>query len=457
MTIAHPTPEESNVVATKDLLRQVQEAVDGENTAQLKELLDDLHPADTAEVIEKLDPVRREGVVQFLKTQFDIEVLLYLSPYYQQEVIEVLGFDRVARMLTSVGSDDALTFVEELDDDFKTRLFASLTAKQRAMIEESLTYEEGSAGRLMQREVVALPAHWRVKDTLNFIKTSYTLPNQVYKIYVIDKQHKPLGHINVSDLLRSDPQETLQNIMEEANHVLTIHTPQKEALYVFRHYALDSAPVVDDAGHLIGVITLENIVDLIDEEAEREIYGLTRATGSDFQESTYDTFQSRLRWLVFTAINSCIASYTVAQFDRALQSKVALAILMSIVATMGGTVGMQVSAVSIRALGTQELRPGFILKPFLKETTVALLTGLVLAVLLGGISYVWFWEAKLSVIFAVSVLFNMVWSGVVGILVPITLDRFGFDPAISAGTFVIMAADILGYVAFLGLATALII
>ena len=448
---------QNSIVITKEFVKTVAAALDEEKHEEVLPLVEELHSADLADLIESLDYHRRSVLIEILRPAFDVDVILHLEHPFEQEVIELLGIDKVAKMLSTLESGDALYVVESLDDTLKAQLFGALSYKQRAMIEEGLSFDENSAGRLMQRELVALPGHWRVQDTLNYLRKTPDLPSSIYKIFIIDKSHKPVGYVRMSDLVREDLQTQLADIMVEEMHPLYIEMPQKEVLYIFRQYALASAPVVDGEGRLVGIITLDDIVVVMDAEAEKELYGISRATGADFYNNIWANAQSRLRWLIVTAGTSIISSFTVAQFEAALQTKVALAILMSIVATMGGTVGMQVSAVTIRALAMNELRPGFIQKRVFKEASVALITGLISGLLLGIISWMWFKEFTLGVLFATSVFFNMIWSGLTGVLIPVGLDRLGFDPAISSATFVIMMADIIGYMAFLGLASMLIV
>jgi len=306
----------------------------------------------------------------------------------------------------------------------------------------------------MQRELVAVPSFWTVGETIDFLRAKEDLPDDFYDLFVVDPAHRPVGSVPLSRVLRSRRSVKLADIMETDLSTVPVLLDQEAVANLFRQYGLVSAPVVDEGGRLVGVITVDDVVHVIDEEAEEDLMGLVGASETDFHAPAVETAWRRVRWLVVTLINTLIAATVISQFDATIERLVALAVLMPIVAAMGGNAGMQVVTVTVRALATRDLTPGANMwRTVGKELLVAAMNATAFAVIMGGVAAVWFHNIALGLVLAAAMIFNMMWAGLAGTLIPLGLARLGMDPAISAGPFLTTTTDVLGFFSFLGLAT----
>ncbi|HNB29307.1 MAG TPA: magnesium transporter, partial [Alphaproteobacteria bacterium] len=344
--------------------------------------------------------------------------------------------------------------LEDLEPEQQQEVLQSIPAEERILLQQGLTFPEDSAGRLMQRELVAVPSHWTVGETIDFLRAAKDLPDDFYDLFVVDPAHKPLGSIPLSRAMRSPRATRLTDIMDEELRLVPADTDQEAVAYLFKQYALVSAPVVDDAGRLIGVVTVDDVVRVIDEEAEEDLMRIVGASDTDFHAPAHLIAWQRVRWLIVTLINTMIAATVISQFQDTIQHLVALAVLMPIVAAMGGNAGVQVITVTVRALATREITPqSNLLRIVGKELLVGFLNALVFAAILGVVASVWFGHIELGFVLAGAMIFNMIWAGFAGTLIPLAMDRLGFDPAIGAGPFLTTTTDVLGFFSFLGLAT----
>jgi magnesium transporter len=310
----------------------------------------------------------------------------------------------------------------------------------------------------MQRELVAIPAHWTVGETIDFLRSEKELPDDFYDLFVVDETHKPAGSVPLSRVLRSPRASRLSELMETELRLVPADMDQEAVAYLFRQYALVSAPVVDEAGRLIGVVTVDDVVRVIDEEAEEDLMKIVGASDTDFHAPPHIIAWQRVRWLVVTLINTLIAATVISQFQDTIQHTVALAVLMPIVAAMGGNAGVQVITVTVRALATRDITPqSNLLRIVGKELVVGLLNALVFAAILGVVAAWWFGHVELGLVLAGAMIFNMIWAGMAGTLIPLAMDRLGFDPAIGAGPFLTTTTDVLGFFSFLGLATLFLV
>jgi len=343
--------------------------------------------------------------------------------------------------------------LEDLDEEAKQRILASVPVEERVILEQGLTYPEESAGRLMQRKLVAVPSYWTVGETIDFLRASDDLPDDFYDLFIVDPAHKPLGAVPLSRAMRTKRPVKLTEIMETDLRTIPVDMDREEVAYMFRQYALASAPVVDEDGRLVGVITVDDVVHVIEEETEEDLMSL-RGVGDDFHAPPLVTAWRRIRWLVVTLVNTLIASSVISQFDATIQQIVALAVLMPIVAAMGGNAGMQVVTVTVRALATHDLSPGSnLLRAVGKEILVAGVNAAAFALIMGGIASAWFHDWHLGVVLGAAMIFNMMWAGLAGTLIPLAVNHLGWDPAVSAGPFLTTTTDVLGFFSFLGLAT----
>ncbi|HEX7005958.1 MAG TPA: magnesium transporter [Alphaproteobacteria bacterium] len=460
--MADPTAEfrdvrESLYGLTPDVVDAVREALDQQDVERVRRLVKPLHYTDVADLLERLSPDQRERAVDAIRADMSPEVLTELDEAVRQEVIDQLGIREVAAAVTEMDTDDAVEVIEYLDEDVQQQVLEALPAEERALVEEALAYPEGSAGRLMQREFVAVPAYWTVGETIDHMRLARNLPDDFYDIFVVNPKHEPIGKLPLSRVLRSRRPIRVSDIMRTNHTLIPVTMDQEEIAQLFRRLDLVSAAVVDEAGRLVGTITIDDVVDVIDEEAEEDMLSLARVGETDIHVSAIATAPRRVRWLIVTLINSLIASVVISQFEPTIEKLVSLAVLMPIVAAMGGNAGMQVVTVMVRALATREVTAGNALRVVGKELAVGAMNGIVLAAIMGTIAALWFNNVELGVVLAAAMLFNMIWSGIAGTTIPLALNKLGIDPAVAAGPFLTTTTDVLGFFVFLGLATLFLI
>jgi magnesium transporter len=460
LTDAASDSEEAEVAygVSPETVQTAREALEAQQGHVVRELIAELHAADVADLLEQLTPEERERFLAFTKEEIEAETLTYLDEDVREEVMEALGPQEVAQAVSELDSDDALDVLEDLDEADKQRILASIPAADRLILEEGLAYPEESAGRLMQRALVAVPSFWTVGETIDFLRASDDLPDDFYDLFIVDPAHRPVGAVPLSRAMRTKRPVPLTEIMDTELRTVPVDMDREEVAYMFRQYGLASAPVVDEHGRLVGVITVDDVVHVIEEETEEDLMGLSGVGESDFHASAWVTAWRRLRWLVVTLINTLIAATVISQFDATIEEIVALSVLMPIVAAMGGNAGMQVVTVTVRALAMRDLTPGINMwRVIFKELAVAALNSAVFALIMGGVAAVWFANVPLGLVLGTAMIFNMMWAGLAGTLIPLTLNRLGMDPAISAGPFLTTTTDVLGFFSFLGLATLVLL
>jgi magnesium transporter len=450
--------EEELYGPSEELLENVQAALAEGDIQQVEALIEDLHPADVADLMEHLEPEERQLFVQITRHVIEAETISHLDETVRDEVVEQLGPEGLAEVVTELDTDDAVELLEDLEPEQQEQVLQSVPAEERVLLQQSLTFPEDSAGRLMQRELVAIPAHWTVGETIDFLRSETELPDDFYDLFVVDETHKPAGSVPLSRVLRSPRATRLSELMETELRLVPADMDQEAVAYLFRQYALVSAPVVDEAGRLIGVVTVDDVVRVIDEEAEEDLMKIVGASDTDFHAPPLIIAWQRVRWLVVTLINTMIAATVISQFQETIQHTVALAVLMPIVAAMGGNAGVQVITVTVRALATRDITPqSNLLRIVGKELVVGFLNALVFAAILGVVAAWWFGHVELGYVLAGAMIFNMVWAGMAGTLIPLIMDRLGLDPAIGAGPFLTTTTDVLGFFSFLGLASLFLV
>ncbi|WP_119462801.1 magnesium transporter [Rhodospirillaceae bacterium SYSU D60014] len=446
-------PEELYGVSS-ECVRATRDALETEDAARVQELIEPLHPADLADLLERLSSDERERFIAATRHRIEPETLSHLDERVREEVIELLGPQRIAAALSELDSDDAVDLLEDLDEESKRRILESIPAEERAILEEGLTYPEDSAGRMMQRELVAVPSFWTVGQTIDFLRASHQLPDDFYDLFIVDPAFRPLGAVPLSRVIRARRAVKLADLMETDLRTVPVTMDQEAVAHLFRQYGLVSAPVVSESGRLVGVITVDDVVHVIDEEAEEDLMGLGGVGETDFHAPATETAWRRLRWLLVTLVNTVIASIVISQFEATIEAIVAVAVLMPIVAAMGGNAGMQVVTVTVRALATRDMSPkGNVWRPIAKELFVAMMNATVFAAIMGSIAALWFASIPLGIVLGAAMIFNMLWAGLAGTVIPVVLARLGMDPAVSAGPFLTTTTDVLGFFVFLGLAT----
>ena len=455
-TTEAPDPEEGFGLST-DVVYAVEDALATQNPGLVRSLVGDLHDADVADLIESLARDGRQTFVEVLGAGLGADVLPYLDAAVREEVIDQLGPQRLARLLSRLDSDDAVQVFEDLDEEFQHRILSALPRAYRQILEDSLSYPEDSAGRLMQREVVVVPSAWTLGETIDYMRAAADLPDDFYDLYIVDPRHHPIGYIPLSRVLRTRRPVRLTEIMETDMKVVPLAMDQEEVAYLFRHYGLVSAPVVEEGGRLVGVITVDDVVDIISEEASEDVMKLAGVQETDVYSALLDTTKSRLPWLVVNLFTAILASAVIGLFEVTIGQLVALAVLMPIVASMGGNAGTQTLTVAVRAIAVKDLTEANAARFVGKELLVGVVNGLLFAALTGLVAWLWFDSPGVGAIIAAAMVVNMIVAALAGTLVPLSLERLGVDPAVASSVFVTTVTDVVGFFAFLGMAAIFLV
>ena len=428
------------------------EAVQAGAVRRLRTLVAPLHPADQADLLERMPARTAASLVRFLGDHLDAETLTYLDENTREAIVEVMGAEALARQLHDLSTDDAIDIIEELEEDALADVLAALSAEDRVLVEEGLSFPEDSAGRLMQREIVTVPSFWTVGQTIDYLRGGKSTTDDFYLIFVVDPARKPLGEVPLSKLLCAQRPRRVSEIMESDFRSIPVDMDQEEVAVLFRRYGMVSAGVVDLGDRLVGMITIDDVIDVIDEEAEEDLMALAGVGEASLRSSIRETLQGRTTWLLVNLLTAILASVVIGVFDATIEQLVALAVLMPIVASMGGNAGTQTVTVAVRAIALRQLDAVSTRNFVVREGLVALLNGLLFAVLAAAVSFVWFGDLEISTVMAVAMFANLLIAGLSGTLVPIGLLRAGVDPAVASSVFVTTITDVVGFFVFLGLA-----
>ena len=448
-----PEVQPESYAISGELVRAVSEALEANDEAEAQRIAADLHEADLADLLENLDGDDRPRLIRILGDDFDLEVLTYLDTSLREEIIEALEPRQLADSLSDMDSDDAVDIFEDLDEEAQREILEALPRADRLVLEESLSFPEDSAGRIMQREVLAVPSTWTVGQTIDYMRASKDLPDDFYDLYIVDPKHQPIGFVPLSRAMRTRRPIPLVDIMSDDMRVVPIEMDQEEVAYLFRQYGLVSAPVVDTAGRLVGVVTVDDVVHVIDVEAEEDLLTLAGVQEADLYSAVLDTTRSRFSWLLINLFTAVAASVVIAVFEDTIERIVALAVLMPIVASMGGNAGTQTLTVAVRALAMRDLSAGNAWRFVGRELLVGVANGLMFALLAGILAWLWFDAPLIGGVIAAAMVINLVVAALSGALVPIGLEKVGVDPAVASSVVLTTVTDVIGFFAFLGLAT----
>ncbi|MFB2551522.1 magnesium transporter [Ensifer soli] len=436
-----------------DYLMHVGAAIADRDVLFLRQNVARLHASELGDLLEAIQPDQRLGLVLLLGDDFDLSALTEVDETIRVEIVEHLPNDRIAAALEDMDSDDAVYILEDLDAEDQAEILAKLPFTERVRLRRSLDYPESTAGRRMQTEFVAVPPFWTVGQTIDYMRDDTDLPDTFSQIFVIDPTFRLVGVVDLDRILRTKRSIRIETIMRETNHPIPAEMDQEEAAQLFEQYDLLSAAVVDENGRLVGVLTIDDVVDVIQEEAEEDLMRLGGVGDEELSDTVLGASRSRVPWLSVNLITAFLAAAVIGLFEATIQEIVALAVLMPIVAGMGGNAASQTMTVTVRALATRDIDIHNAWRVIRREAGVGLLNGVIFGLLIGIVAGFWFQDVNIGGIICAAILINMIAAALGGILIPLLLDRFGADPAVSSAVFVTAVTDITGFFAFLGLAT----
>ncbi|RVU34661.1 magnesium transporter [Hwanghaeella grinnelliae] len=443
---------------TEEVADAVDEALSANDQGRIRDLLEPLHAADIADLMERLTSGERETIVDSLGKDMDPEILAYMDYSVREDIVDYLDTDHLASLVTDMETDDAIDLLEDLDAADQQELLDALPADDRLIYEQGLSYPEDSAGRLMRHEAVTVPEFWSVGQTIDYMRSDESdLPDDFYNLIVIDPGRKPVGTLQLSKLLSTRRPVALSEIMEPDPKLIPLAMDQEDVAFFFRQYGLVEAPVVDDSGRLLGSITIDDIVDVLDEEHEDDMLKLGGVHEDDFYSDVAETTRLRFSWLLVNLVTAILASLVISAFEATIEQIVALAVLMPIVASMGGNAGTQTLTVAVRALAVNELTTANAMRIVLKEILVGGVNGIVFALIMGVIVWLWFGDPMIGVVIAVAMVVNLLIAGFAGTMIPLALDRLKIDPAVASTVVLTTVTDVVGFFAFLGLAATVLL
>ncbi|MEX4007813.1 magnesium transporter [Neoaquamicrobium sediminum] len=440
-------------VVRSSFLAHIGAAIADRDTLTLKEDVGALHQSEVGDLLEALMPEQRRALVELMGADFDFTALTEVDDAIRLDIVDNMPNEQIAQAMQELDSDDAVYILEDLDQEDQDEILAQLPFTERIRLRRALDYPEETAGRRMQTEFVAVPPFWTVGQTIDYMREDKNLPESFSQIFVIDPTFRLLGAVDLDRILRTQRVVKIEDVMHETRHAIPATMDQEEAAQVFEQYDLLSAAVVDENERLVGVLTIDDVVDVIQEEAEEDLMRLGGVGDEELSDRVLAASRSRVPWLLVNLVMAFLAASIIGLFEATIQQIVALAILMPIVAGMGGNAGSQTMTVTVRALATKDLdiyNAGRIIR---REIGVGLLNGVIFATLIGIVAGFWFSDPDLGGIIAIAMVVNMLTAALAGILIPLLLDRFGADPAVASAVFVTTTTDVVGFFAFLGLAT----
>ncbi len=440
-----------NFEFNKEYIKVVTEKIANNDAGFISNSFKEIHPADAADIIEHLSEGDREKLIKLNNFKIDPEVFVEMNESVQKEIIKFLASDSIVSILKNLESDDAIKILENIDEKNKNTILSSLPPKDKFALLESLSYPEDSAARIMQREFTAIPSNWSVGQTIDYLREDKDLPEQFLEIFIVDNEFKPIGTVPSSKVLRTPRETKMNSIMSESQLLIPVDMDKEEVGNLFENYNLNSACVVDKNNKLVGMITSDDVLTVLKEEAEEDVLRLAGVGNEEITDGIFKKTKRRFNWLLLNLFTAVMASIVIGFFQEDIEKVVALAVLMPIVASMGGNAGMQTLAVTIRTIATNELTKNNFTQNVLKEFSIGILNGLIFAVISAIIVQIWFNDVTLSLIISISMVLNMIVAGLFGILVPVTLKKMNIDPAIASSVFVTTITDVIGFLSFLGI------
>ena len=439
-----------NFEFNKEYINVVTEKIANNDALFINNSFKEMHPADAADIIEHLNENDRESLIKLNNFKIDPEVFVELNESVQKEIIKYLSSESIVSILKNLDSDDSVQILENIEEKNKNSILGSLPPKDRFALLESLSYPEDSAARIMQRQFTAIPSNWSVGQTIDYLRENKDLPEEFLEIFIVDNEFKPIGTVPSSKVLRTSRENKMISIMNESQLSIPVDMDREEVGHLFENYNLNSACVVDKNNKLVGMITSDDVLTVLKEEAEEDALRLAGVGDEEITDGVFKKTKRRFNWLLLNLFTAFLATWVISIFGATIEQMVALAFLMPIVASMGGNAGMQTLAVTIRTIATNELTKNNFNQNILKEFFIGILNGVIFAIISAIIVQIWFKDIQLSLIISISMILNMIVAGLFGILVPITLKKFNIDPAIASSVFVTTITDVIGFVSFLG-------
>ena len=440
-----------NLDFNKEFINTFTQNIDNRNVEFINQTLKDLHEADVANLIENLNPDTRNKLIEIESFNIDPEIFIELNESIQSEVLQLLSIDSLIKIIKRLESDNAIKILENLSKEVKEKVLEKLPPKDKFLLQEGLSYPEDSAARIMQREFTAVPSNWTVGQTIDYLREDKDLPEEFLEIFIVDNDFKPIGTVPSSRVLRTSRDLKMNSIMREMPVLISVNMDKEEVGLTFENYNLVSAGVVNKENKLVGMITADDVVTVVQEEAEEDALRLAGVGDEEITDSVMLKTKRRFNWLLLNLFTALLATWVISFFGASIEQMVALAFLMPIVASMGGNAGMQTLAVTIRAIATKELSKSNFNRVVGKEFLIGILNGIIFAIITAIIVQLWFKELNLSLLIGISMILNMIVAGLFGILVPVSLKKLNIDPALASSVFVTTITDVIGFLSFLGL------
>ena len=440
-----------NLEFNKDFINLFSDKIKSRDISFINQTLKDLHPSDTANLIENLAKDTREKLIEIEGFNIGPEIFIEINESIQSEVLQLLSDDSIANIIKRLESDNSIKILENLEPSKKNSILDKLPPKDRFLLEEGLSFPEDSAARIMQREFTAVPSNWTVGQTIDYLRENKDLPKEFLEIFIVDNDFQPIGTVPSSRVLRTPREHKMNSIMRKVPVLVPVNMDKEEVGHTFENYNLVSAGVVNKNNKLVGMITADDIVTVVQEEAEEDVLRLAGVGDEEITDSVFIKTKRRFSWLLLNLFTALLATWVISIFGATIEQMVALAFLMPIVASMGGNAGMQTLAVTIRAIATKELSSGNFNNIVMKEFLIGILNGIIFAIITAVIVQLWFENLNLTLIISISMILNMIVAGLFGIMVPVSLKKFNIDPALASSVFVTTITDVIGFLSFLGI------
>ena len=440
-----------NLDFNKEFITTFTQNIENRNVEYINKTLKDLHEADVANLIENLNPEIRNKLIEIESFNIDPEIFIELNESVQSEVLQLLSIESLIKIIKRLESDNAIKILENLSKEVKEKVLEKLPPKDKFLLQEGLSYPEDSAARIMQREFTAVPSNWTVGQTIDYLREDKDLPEEFLEIFIVDNDFKPIGTVPSSRVLRTSRDLKMNSIMREMPVLISVNMDKEEVGLTFENYNLVSAGVVNKENKLVGMITADDVVTVVQEEAEEDALRLAGVGDEEITDSVMLKTKRRFNWLLLNLFTALLATWVISFFGASIEQMVALAFLMPIVASMGGNAGMQTLAVTIRAIATKELSKSNFNRVVGKEFLIGILNGIIFAIITAIIVQLWFKELNLSLLIGISMILNMIVAGLFGILVPVSLKKLNIDPALASSVFVTTITDVIGFLSFLGI------